>query len=160
MKGRVKLVDDHILSCIFRATQSCKICQGYNVQNLKHYENCEPKMCWDSQNNKTSIWLWEGGLGIGSWIGWERQNTKVFWETTNQSIETKGSGLLIIFKKNVYMYLKRGKKFNPRVREIMNIMNIPWSGGYSSNLWENPLPGNLHHNISRLVIPLLSFLHL
>ena len=30
----------------------------------------------------------------------------------------------------------------------MNIMNIPWSGGYSSNLWENPLPGNLHHNIS------------
>ena len=46
------------------------------------------------------------------------------------------------------MYLKRGKKFNPRVREIMNIMNIPWSGGYSSNLWENPLSGNLHHNIS------------
>ena len=46
------------------------------------------------------------------------------------------------------MNLEKGTISNPRMCEIMNIMNIPWSGGYSSNLWENPLPGNLHHNIS------------
>ena len=58
---------------------------------------------------------------------------------------------------------KTGFLTDLRIFEIMNIMNILWSGGISLQSVRKPTAGNLHHHISlpttphRLVIPTNTF---
>ena len=58
---------------------------------------------------------------------------------------------------------KTGFLTDLRIFEIMNIMNILWSGGISLQSVRKPTAGNLHHHISlpttphRLVIPTNNF---
>ena len=77
-------------------------------------------MCWEGQNNKTSIWLWEGGPDFGSNLELdERDKAERYFEKPWIRVRDKGLCAAHNLQKNVFIYIyvleKRGK-FNPRVR--------------------------------------------
>ena len=73
------------------------------------------KMCWEAKTTRHLSDFERADLGSDLELG-ERDKTQMYFE---------GSALLIIFQKIFFNELEKREKFNPRVREIMNIMNIP-----------------------------------